>query len=255
MILADDNFASIVNAIEEGRGVYADVKKFITYIFASNVAEAVPFILFVLSGGAIPLALTVLQVLAVDLGTDMVPALGLGLERPEPGVMQRAPRSQRAHLIDLPLLGRAWGWLGLWEAFFGLAAFFATFWLSGFCCRFFPLPDSGFLYRLATTMTLSAIVAAQVGNVYAVRTERRSSFSAGLLSNRLVNIGVISEIIIILAIVYLPPLQSVFDTEALSPILFLVLLPIPILFFFLEELRKYVARRTTPPQGGLPQEK
>ena len=255
MILADDNFASIVNAIEEGRGVYADVKKFITYIFASNVAAAVPFLLFILSGGALPLALTVLQVLAVDLGTDMVPALGLGVERPEPGVMERPPRSQQTHLIDLPLLGRAWGWLGLWEAFFGLAAFFYTFWVSGFCCRFFPLPDSGFLYRLATTMTLSAIVAAQIGNVYAVRTERKSSFDAGLFSNRLVNIGVVSEIIILLAIAYLPPLQSVFDTEALSPALLLALLPIPIAFFFLEDLRKYIVRRTTPPQGGLPQEK
>ena len=85
MILTDDNFASIVNAVEEGRAVYANIKKFITYIFTSNTPEAVPFILFAFSGGRIPLALTVMQILAIDLGTDIVPALALGAEPPEPG--------------------------------------------------------------------------------------------------------------------------------------------------------------------------
>ena len=89
MILTDDNFASIVNAVEEGRAVYANIRKFVTYIFTSNTPEAVPFILFALSGGRIPLALTVMQILAIDLGTDLVPALALGAEPPEPGVMER----------------------------------------------------------------------------------------------------------------------------------------------------------------------
>ena len=253
MILTDDNFASIVAAIEEGRGVYADLRKFITYIFASNVAEAVPFIVFVLSGGAIPLPLTVLQVLAVDLGTDLLPALGLGLEAPEPGVMQRPPRSQQAHLIDRPLILRAWLWLGLLEAFFGLAAFFSVYWLGGFCCRFLPLPGPGeapLLYTLATTMTLSGIVAAQIGNVFAVRTERSSTFSVGIFSNRYVNIGVLVEILVLLALVFIPPLQRVFNTAPLTPGLALILLPIPFLLFFLEETRKLIVRRTTRPERG-----
>jgi magnesium-transporting ATPase (P-type) len=246
VILTDDNFASIINAVEEGRGVYTNVKRFITYIFASNVAEAVPFILFALSGGLIPLALTVLQVLAVDLGTDMVPALGLGLEAPEPGVMHRPPRSQQAHLIDRRLLARSWGWLGLWEAFFGMAAFFTFYWSQGFCCRFLPLPgleQVGAIYLGATTLTLAGIVASQIGNGFAVRTERRSTLSIGLFSNRLLNIGIISEVAIILALVYLPPLQRVFGTAPLPPAYWLLLLPVPFLFFGLEELRKWVARR------------
>ena len=90
MILTDDNFASIVSAIEEGRAVYANIKKFVTYIFSSNIPEIVPFIAFVLF--RIPLPLTVMQILAVDLGTDLVPALGLGTERPEPGIMDKPPR-------------------------------------------------------------------------------------------------------------------------------------------------------------------
>ena len=246
MILADDNFASIVNAIEEGRSVYADVKKFIAYIFTSNVAEAVPFILFVLSGGRIPLGLNVLQVLAVDLGTDMLPALGLGLEPPEPGVMQRPPRSRKAHLIDRALLLRAWLWLGVLESFFGMAAFFYTYWTHGFCCRFLPLPGTGELYSLATTMTLAGIVASQIGNVFAVRTERSSTFSVGVFSNRYVNLGVIVEIAILLAIVYLPPLQRVFTTAPIPAGLGLILLPIPLLFFSLEEARKWLVRRRGP---------
>ena len=91
MVLADDNFASIVNAVEEGRAVFANIKKFITYIFTSNTPEAVPFICFVLSGGRIPLALNVMQVLSIDLGTDIMPALALGAEPPEPGLMDRPP--------------------------------------------------------------------------------------------------------------------------------------------------------------------
>ena len=85
IILTDDNFASIVKAIEEGRAVYANIKKFVTYIFTSNMPEAAPFIAFVLSHALIPLALNIMQILSIDLGTDMVPALALGAESPEPG--------------------------------------------------------------------------------------------------------------------------------------------------------------------------
>ena len=253
MILTDDNFASIVNAVEEGRGVYSAVKKFITYLFTSNITEAVPFILFVLSGGRIPLPLTVLQVIAVDLGTDIFPALGLGLEQAEPGAMRRPPRSQKEHLIDLPLLVRAWFWLGLWGSAFSIAAFYYTYWSNGYCCRFLPLPgfsQVGTLYLLATTMTLTAIVASQIGNVYAVRTERAPAWSIGLFSNRYVNLGVLAEIAIIIAIDFLPPLQGVFGTAPIPASLGLILLPIPFLFFGIEEARKWVVRSLRGPIGG-----
>src|SRR5262249_12350151 len=107
MILTDDNFASIVNAVEEGRAVYANIKKFITYIFTHNATESVPFILFALSGGRIPLGLNVMQILSIDLGTDTMPALALGAEPPEPGVMDQPPRNLQEHLITGSLLLRA----------------------------------------------------------------------------------------------------------------------------------------------------
>jgi sodium/potassium-transporting ATPase subunit alpha len=122
MILLDDNFATIVNAIEEGRAVYANIRKFSTYVLASNVPEVVPYLAFGLFG--IPLALTVPQILAVDLGTDMVPALALGAERPDAGIMSIPPRPRTERLMNLPLLLRAYVFLGLIEAGIAMGAFF-----------------------------------------------------------------------------------------------------------------------------------
>ena len=109
MIMTNDNFASIIAAIEEGRAVYDNLRKFITYIFSSNVPEILPFFLTALF--QIPLALTVLQILAIDLGTDLFPALALGTEKPEPDVMKHPPRRRDQPLIDGGLLCASFfGW-------------------------------------------------------------------------------------------------------------------------------------------------
>ena len=113
MVLTDDCFASIVAAIEEGRVVYDNIRKFVTYIFAHATPEVVPFLIYALSGGAIPLPLTVMQILAIDLGTETLPALALGREPAEPGIMDRPPRPRERGIIDRPMLARAWLWLGL----------------------------------------------------------------------------------------------------------------------------------------------
>ena len=114
MILLDDNFASIVAAIEEGRAVFDNIRKFLTYILTSNIPELVPYLAFVLF--RIPLPLTIIQILAVDLGTDMLPALALGAERPDPGVMQPPPRARAERLLSWALLARAYLFLGVLEA-------------------------------------------------------------------------------------------------------------------------------------------
>ena len=107
IILTDDNFASIVAAIEEGRAVYSNIRKFLTYILTSNVPEAFPSILFLFSGCAIPLPMTVMQILTVDLGTDMLPALGLGEEAVDPDVMKQAPRQRNEHLLNRSVIIKA----------------------------------------------------------------------------------------------------------------------------------------------------
>lgn len=124
MILTDDNFASIVHAIEEGRAVYNNIRKFVLYIFNSNMAAAVPMVLYLFSRGAIPLPLTVMQVLAIDLGTDMVPAMGLGVEKPEAGIMNVPPRAQGESLLSRTLILKAFCWYGILEAACGTAAYF-----------------------------------------------------------------------------------------------------------------------------------
>ena len=189
MVLTDDNFASIVNAVEEGRAVYANIKKFTGYIFTSNTPEAVPFILFAFSKTRIPLALDVMPILSIDLGTDLLPALALGSEPPEKGLMNKPPRNLNEHVITKSLLIKSYLWLGPIQSIAVMSAFFFQYWTNGYWGQFFDLPASGPLYHSAVAMALAAVVSTQIGNVLAQRTERRSIFEVGLFSNRMVWIG------------------------------------------------------------------
>jgi magnesium-transporting ATPase (P-type) len=243
MILTDDNFATIVNAIEEGRTVYANIKKFTTYIFTSNAPEAVPFIIFALSGGRVPLALTIMQILAVDLGTDLLPALALGAERPEPGLMSRPPRRRDEHVITPKLLRRAYLWLGPVQGLLAMSAFYLHYWLHGFWGQWTNLPNSGAIYLGATAMTLAAVVTTQVGNLLAQRTEHSSVFKIGLFSNRLAWLGVVAELILIVLIVYAPPLQFIFGTAEFPLYNWLFLLALMPVLLLIDEARKWFVRR------------
>jgi sodium/potassium-transporting ATPase subunit alpha len=240
IVLADDNFASIVAAIEEGRAVYDNVRKFMTYVLASNVPEAVPFIAFVLYH--IPLPLTVMQILAVDLGTDLLPALALGMERSEPDVMRRPPRPRSERLLNVATLLRAYGWLGLIEAALSLGGYFFAFWLSGWRPGT-PLPASGTVYLTATTMSLAGIVACQVGNAFACRSARQSIWQLGFGTNRALLLGIAFELTLLALLIYVPPLAAVFELTPLAPDHWLLLALFPVLLLLLEEARKALRRR------------
>ena len=240
MVITDDNFASIVSAVRQGRAIYANMGKFVTYIFASNVPELVPFLAFVLFG--IPLPLTVMQILAVDLGTDLLPALALAAEPAEPGVMDRPPRSATDRLLGPGRLMRAYGFLGVIEAALAMGAFFWTYWLAGWRPGL-PMDGTGELYRRATTMTFAAIVAAQVGNVFACRTDRQSVFRVGLAENRMVFVGVAAEIATLLGLILLPPLRHVFGLAPLAFSEWGILLLFAPAILLLDEVRKGLLRR------------
>jgi Ca2+-transporting ATPase len=245
VILLDDNFASIVAAVEEGRTVYANIRKFTTYILTSNTPEAVPFVLFAFSGGRIPLALDVMHILAIDLGTDLAPALALGAEPAEPGVMDRPPRRRSDHVIDRRLLVRAYLWLGPLQAAAVMLAFVGAYRLAGYQ-GWLDLPDEGEVYRSATAMALAMVVATQIGNLFAQRSERVSLFRIGLGGNRLLWWGVLSEIVIILVIVYVPFVQAVIGTAPFPPEGWLwLLLGVPLLPLA-DEVRKWIVRRRSP---------
>ncbi len=201
MILLDDNFTTIVNAIEEGRAVYSNIRKFVTYVLTHANPEVVPYLGY--GFFAVPPALTVPQILAIDLGTDIVPALALGAEEPHPGIMQLPPRPQTERLLNLSLLLRIYLFLGLIEAGIAMAAFFwfllAQGWIWGS-----PLNWTDPLYRQATTVTLAAIVCAQVANVFACRSDRLSIFRLGFTNNHLILWGIGIELLLLLAYVYTP---------------------------------------------------
>jgi potassium/sodium efflux P-type ATPase len=243
IILTDDNFASVVNAVEEGRAVYANIKKFATYIFTSNTPEAVPFILFALSRARIPLALNVMHVLSIDLGTDIMPALALGVEQPEPGIMDRPPRRLKEHVVTGAMLRRAYLWLGPVQSLAAMSAFYFTYWTNGYWGKWLDLPSEGTLYQSATAMALAAVVTTQIGNLFAQRTERISVFRIGLFSNRLVWWGIASELLLIAGIVYLRPLQALIGTAAFPPANWIFLFAWTPSLFFVDELRKALARR------------
>lgn len=244
MILTDDNFASIVNAVEEGRAVYNNIRKFAVYIFNSNMAEAVPMIFYLFSRGTIPLPLTIMQVLCIDLGTDMVPAMGLGAESPEPGIMDIPPRSQKESLLTKKLLSRALLWYGSMEAIACMAAFFYLNWLNGWPGT--PLPGTGTIYRMATTMTFAAIVLAQVGAVFACRTERVSIFKTGFHTNKLILVGIVVELILLSLITYLPFLHNLFNTAPLGLKEWAFLIWIPFAVLLIDEIRKFFLRNLRP---------
>ena len=240
MILTDDNFASIVAAIEEGRTVYNNIQKFLTYILNSNVAEAIPSVLFLLSKGAIPLPLTVMQILTIDLGTDMLPALGLGAESAEPGIMKLPPRSRQAHLLTKNVLWRAFGWYGLIGSVVSTAGYFFVNHTFGW--PQVPLAASGEPYIEATTMTLAAVVFCQMANVLNCRTQNASVWNLGVFSNHKINIGIFAEFLILIVLMYVPLLQDVFQTGPLNAEEWLFLICIPVPVFFLEEFRKKLVR-------------
>ena len=240
MVLLDDNFASIVSAIEEGRAVYENIRKFLTYILTSNVPELVPYLAYVLF--RIPLPLTVIQILAVDLGTDMLPALALGAERSHRSLMRQPPRPRGQGLLNAPLLARAYLWLGLLQAAAAMLAFFFVLRGGGWTYpeALGPLDP---LYLQATTACFAAIVVAQVVNVFGCRHPRVSALRFPLLSNRLLLAGVAVEIILLLAIVYTPIGHAAFGTAALPANTWVLLIGLGAVFGALEELRKLVLRR------------
>lgn len=240
MILLDDNFANIVAAIEEGRAVFENIRKFLTYILTSNLTEAVPFLAFVLF--RIPLPLTVMQILAVDLGTDLLPALSLGAEKPHPGVMQRPPRARRERLLNTPLLLRAYLFLGVMEASAAMAAFF--FVLHGAGWQYGdPLTSGDPLYQRATTATLSAIIVMQMVNVFLCRSPRESAFAGGLFANRLLWLGIATELGLVLAINYTAWGNWIYGTAPSEFGLWLFVAPFALAMLAVEETRKWLTRK------------
>jgi calcium-translocating P-type ATPase len=239
MVLLDDNFASIVSAVEEGRAVFDNIRKFLTYVLVHNVAELVPYLGFLLF--KIPLALTPIQALSIDMGSDSLTALGLGVERADPQIMRRPPRPASERLLNLSVGLRAYLFLGLIEAFAGMAAFFFVLNRAGWHYGT-ELGALDPVYLHATTACLSAIVVMQIVNVFLCRSATRSAFSTGMRGNALITLGVLSEVAILAAINYAPWANAILGTAPIVGAVWGFIAPFAAGMFALEELRKWAVR-------------
>jgi len=245
MILLDDSFASIIKAVEQGRGVYANVKKMVTYIFSHNMAELFPFVFAALTGMRV-VPLGALQVLAIDLGSDVLPGLALGTEKPEPGVMNLPPRPRSERLLSPATLRRV-AYIGAIQSVFAMTGFLFVLlshgWSWGDASWMSPTSPHYAIYREALTMTQAAIVFGQVANGLGCRTERESLFKVGLLTNRFLLLGEAIGIGIILVISYVPFVADIFKTGPLTLVDWVFLVLSAVVLFFAEEARKWFLRR------------
>jgi magnesium-transporting ATPase (P-type) len=239
IILLDDSFESIVKAVESGRAIYENIRKFIVYVFSHNWAELIPYVLYAVLG--IPLPLLVVQVLAIDLAIDVVPSLALSREPPESGIMHEPPRSIKERLFTTKVFLRSLyiGVIIAIGAMYGcLSAWMAGGWHLGMA-----LPSDSPVYIKGVTMTFAGIVVAQVGNVLACRTSKVSVFRTSLSTNKWIILGIVGQLSILSFLVYVPLMQQFFGTTALTAMDWVFLAVLALIVVFAEETRKFIARR------------
>ncbi len=241
IVLLNDSFASIVKAIESGRAIYENIRKFIVYVFSHNWAELIPFILYAVLG--IPLPLLVPQVLAIDLAIDVIPSLALSREPPEAGIMQEPPRSIKERLFTRKVLLRS-VFIG---AIIAAGAMIGCInaWVAGGWHFGMQLATDNPVYVKGVTMTFAGIVVAQAGNVLACRTSKQSIFRASLKTNKWIIFGIAAQIGILSLLVYLPVMQPIFTTTALGLSDWVFLLSLAVIVVFAEEIRKFFSRKFT----------
>ena len=221
MVLLDDNYASIVAAVEQGRVIYANIRKTVYYLLSCNFAEIAIIFMAALLGWPVPL--TAIQLLLLNLLTDGAPALALGMEAAEPGIMERPPRSPKEKIINREM---AWGLVyqagALTAAVLGLYA----------------LAYHGAWREDADTLAFVTLVVAELFRAYAARSEWIPLFKLGPFTNRWMQWAFLSSLLILLLVVYVPPLRPVFNTLPLTLPMWAIILPLSLVPFLLVEGRK-----------------
>jgi Ca2+-transporting ATPase len=238
MVLADDDFATIVHAVEEGRRIYDNIRRFVRYLLTTNAAEV--WVMFLAPFVGLPIPLLAVQILWINLVTDGLPALALGVEPVERDAMRRPPRSTRESILGRGLWQHAL-WVGLLMAGVVLAIQAVAI-------------GAGWHWQTMVFTTLSLL---QLGHALAVRSERTSTFALGLRSNLPLALAVGGTLLVQLALVYVPALQPIFATEALGPEELVIVLVASLAAFVAVEVEKAAfrsreARRASRAQAGQP---
>ncbi|CCP88422.1 cation-transporting P-type ATPase [Candidatus Phytoplasma solani] len=225
MILLDDNFATIAKAVLEGRCIYENIKKFMTYVFASNIPQMFPFIAMIfldVKNSYLP----VLQILAIDLLTDLIPAIALGAEQTDSSLLSQKPRNTKDHLMDGKVLRRSYGFLGIVEGLLSLGLFY----------YFYQNTPENFTF--ASTMAFGAVIFAQVGNAFACRSNKLYFWKKLTKPNKILYYGIVIEILFFILITKVGFFQNIFETKDIEPQQYLWLLLCPFVLLLFDTLWK-----------------
>jgi Ca2+-transporting ATPase len=228
MVLTDDNYASIVSAVEQGRIIYANIRKFVFYLLSCNLAEIVVIFLAILAG--LPSPLTPIQLLWLNLITDGAPALALGMEKGDPDTMDRPPRPPKEPVINKPMRVR----IGIQTI--AISAVTLSAYLMGIAM--YPgVPEE------AKTMAFVTLSFSELLRAFTARSENYPLLRIGIFSNRVMLYAVVSSLLLLLAVIYTPFLQPIFNTVALGWAEWQVVLPLLFVPAIVAELTKWVMSR------------
>ena len=208
MILIDDNFSTIVSAVEEGRKIYSNIRKFIRYLLSCNIGEVLT--MFLASMFSLPNPLTPIQILFVNLATDGLPALALGIDNSHDNIMNESPRPRSESIFSR----------GLWEKILFRGALIGISTIFTFIIGLYM----GFSIQTCRTMTLATLVLSQLIHVFECKSEVRTLFEINLFSNKYLLLSVIISIVMILGIIYVPFLQGIFKTTSMNLIQWLIVI-------------------------------
>lgn len=234
IIILNDDFSTIVEAVREGRTIYANIQRFVSYILTSNTPEILPFLIYVLAYPSIPLAITVIQILAIDLFTDILPAIALGNEKSDPNVMRRPPRRKDDPLVTWKTFAHRYGFTGLIQSILAFTSFFLVLWMGGWRGG----EASTALYLSATGAFLATVIAAQIGNVLAIRTEKTPFWQ-----NRWMLAGISLEIVVILILGFVDPLARLLEATPFPLFIWPLIIAAPFIIYWTEKLRVFVVGR------------
>ncbi len=227
MILTDDNFATIVHAVEQGRGIYSNIKKSIQYLLSCNIGEVITiFVATALNFHQMPLV--PIQLLWLNLVTDSLPALALGMEPVEPGVMKQKPRDVHKSIfadgfaVNIVFYGVLVGAITL-----------GAYWLGEYV-----LSDPNTADGVANTMAFATLVFGELTRAFAVRSETRSIFEIGVFSNSAMNKAFLASLAMQLAVLFIPFLQPIFDVQALTLMQWAIVVGLSLIPLIISEITK-----------------
>jgi len=239
MILLDDNLASIVRAIKEGRTIYQNIKKFVHYVFTSNASELFTVVLGVIL--RIPAPISAIQILIVDLGTDVFPSLSLGVEPEEPGIIKKKPSEIKDKVITYQGFKRLL-YLGLIMSISAVATFVWSMWRGGWHWGM-PIDPDSMLYIKSTSATYAVIAMTQMANLLESRSETLSVFRLGFFKNKFAIISIFISVAMLLAFMHIPLCREYFRLSPIDYIDWAAVAAATVITFLLEELRKKIAFR------------